>query len=158
MKKGILFMMSLLLTLLVSLASCSKKTDRNLQHCDSLCIGDVTVLMNDYMNPSFTSVTDAVCEHDRICNMYDRDSIFRSMDKQIVTNVANILIYRSGFCTVQSRVDEYLLHKDIYGNILKRDAVEDRLKRDSTTAPQLPNNHDSSSSSSTTQIKHYELK
>ena len=125
MKKGILFMMSLLLTLLVSLASCSKKTDSNLQHCDSLRIGDVTVLMNDYMNPSFTSVTDVVCEHDRICNMYDRDSIFRSMDKQIVTNVANILIYKSGVCTVQSIVDEYLLHKDIYDNILKRDAVED---------------------------------
>lgn len=157
-------MMSFLLMLLMSFTSCHKhKTENgNVQYCDSLNVKDVGILIEDYMNPSFTNITDVVCEHERICNMYNRDSVFRSIDEQIIANVANVLLYKSEFCTVQDIVDEYLLHKEIYDNILKRDAVESqlRLKRDSTTAPPLLNNsvRDSSFSSLTKQSNHHERK
>ena len=120
------FMMGFLITLIVSLSSCRRQSERDLENEKSL---DEIISCT---NPRFTSVIDIVCVRDSFLSHSERDSIFRSLDKETLINVCLILIYRYGSCTIQDIIDEYHQHKDIY------DGIESRAETDSDETGHLP--------------------
>ena len=124
MKKGILFMMGFLITLIMCFTSCGSKYDPGSTYEDSTQVTPTFPESVSYTNPTFTSVVDIVCFSDSVCKKFESDSVFRSMDAQVLANVAHVLIYRNGSCTIQDVVDEYLLHKDIYSNLPQNNSTD----------------------------------
>lgn len=68
------FMMGFLITLIVSLSSCRRQSERDLEKEKSLDE------IRSCTNPRFTSVIDIVCARDSFLRHSERDSIFRSLD------------------------------------------------------------------------------
>lgn len=78
----------------------------------------------DLINPTFLSVDDAVSYHDQLTHGLSIDSVFMSIPKKTLRNVANVCIKNSGSANKQQIVDEYITNAKVYKNLPDQPATD----------------------------------
>lgn len=111
-KKGILALLGACVALLIGVfvVSCDRMSQRNATETDD----PVAQVAQE-----FTNVGEAVAFQTCVQEQYVIDSLFRTMPKQTLHQVATVLINKQplGVFTVKDIVDEFRQHKDVYNNL-----------------------------------------
>lgn len=75
------------------------------------------IRVSEAMNPAFLSVNEVLVFQEKLKEDYSNDSVFRSIPKDVLVNVCNVLLANDGNITKKSVVEEFRQHSNIYNNI-----------------------------------------
>lgn len=78
---------------------------------DSVCVAH---MVEDYMNPQFTSTKDILSFKQTLVEERAIDSIFCSLPDEVLNDVASVLIKKYGIADKRDIVREFNTHADIY--------------------------------------------
>ena len=123
------FTVLLLLCVALELTSCNhrKYADVYIESEDSVYNAKQ---IDDYFNPTFTTIDDVLKYRDKLSKRDFDDSIIRNMPNETLINVSTVLLNKSKIFTQSDIVDEYLRSNTIYDNLPKQsvDPPKDTLK------------------------------
>lgn len=78
---------------------------------------DQAWFMEEYTNvtcPVFNSSDEMVIFHDNYVSSWQEDSIFRSLPSDVIKQISDVIVYKSGKLSKKTIVDEYRASRSIY--------------------------------------------
>ena len=81
---------------------------------DTICVAS---MVEDYLNPQFSTVNELVQFRKEVVEEYEIDSIFCSLPEATLKNVASVLIRKYGIVDKRSVVEEYRANISVYDNL-----------------------------------------
>ncbi len=127
---------ALIAALAVSMSSCHHESGPQPKHSMTEYVdsADLYRVLNEFDNPTFTSLDD-VCTYYQNEKQYRiQDSVFFSLPPETITNIYTVLVRRGIPPTKMSIAEEYLDNVKVYANLPK--PVE---QYQSLTPPDIPN-------------------
>lgn len=115
-------LIALIAALAVSMSSCNRHYDSESKHSiqEYVDSADLYRVLNEFDNPTFTSLDD-VCTYYQNEKQYRiQDSVFFSMPPETVANVYTVLVRRGEKPTKMSIANEYLDNIKVYSNLPKK--------------------------------------
>lgn len=121
MKKLIFLMLSAVIAVLsmTTFCSCGDDTAKpwSKTAIEEIATESANGVYYDLINPVFMSVDDAVSYQEQLMHGLSIDSLYMSIPKKTLRNVANVCIKNSGSANKQQIVDEYLSNAKVYKNL-----------------------------------------
>lgn len=77
----------------------------------------VAQLVENYINPSFTSINDVLIYRNNSVEMTQIDELFQSLPEETLRNVTGVCLKQKTSITKRDIVTEYRINKDIYDNL-----------------------------------------
>ena len=96
---------------------CTKASIPWLSDAEYVDSATVSSQIEGYINPQFTSTSAMLEFHAQDVKGYEIDSTFRAMPVEILTNVSNVLLNKSGVVCKKAVVEEYLANRQVYDNL-----------------------------------------
>lgn len=114
-------LIALLAVLSVSVSSCDRIRTQEAKHSmqEYVDSADLFRVLNEFDNPTFTSLDDVNTYYQNEKQYRLQDSVFFSLSPETITNVYSVLVKRGEKPTKMSIVTEYLDNISVYKNLPK---------------------------------------
>lgn len=101
----------------------------------------VKSLVQDAVNPNFTSVAEVLDFQDDLCGEVQVNDFFIETPPDIVANVAKVCIKKFGSAKKRDIVNEYLRNQTVYDNLVPDDAKQETAMEEQQKPVEKPNGH-----------------